>query len=148
MILFVILGLIIWALIHQSSKHYSEAWGIAAMFAIMLTGVYLLIVPIFSYFDYLDNRVFFDTTQEQYITSLKTYGDNKVLEISSYTDFVNQGFQENYADFLNDLRSNIVKYNRTTSINRLLNRNWLLKGFVVLPDNDMITIRLSEAINK
>ena len=101
----------------------------------------LLIYPV-SYFTYVDARTFFHTTQEQYSSSVKLCGDNKILEITASTDIVNNGYQEGYKKFLIDLRNSIIDYNETITSKRIMGENWLLKPLIYQPDKDMIPIKL------
>ena len=123
--------------------------GTCGLFFTIIGGVGILmslLVAWGSYDNYIDAKVFFHTTQEQFSSALIIYESSKVLEVSSGTDLVNNNFQESYAGMLKNLRDHIVRYNRVIEEKKILMESWFLRPFIYPPDEDMVPIKLMDIV--
>ena len=100
-----------------------------------------------SYDNYVDLRVKYDATIEQYAGAIEMYEDKAVIDVekAAFTDFKYQGYQENTADFIKGLRYEVVKYNKGLISKRLYEKNPFFGAFIVGPDDDMKILSLKMA---
>ena len=117
------------------------AWGIS-IGAVLL--IIIMIVTGFSYGTYLDCRSFYDSTVEQYKGSISMYEDKALLKVNedTFTDFKYNGYQENIAGFIKDLRNNVVLYNNTIIQKRKMNQSVAFDWLIISPDDDMKLISM------
>ena len=97
-----------------------------------------------SYNSYVDTRVFYDATREQYAEAVTVYKDHAVIDMgkATFTDFKYQGYQDNVAELVIHLRNEIVNYNKTITEKRVMARNPLFSWFIIEPDDDMKIIKM------
>ena len=97
-----------------------------------------------SYSTYLDTRAFWDVTNEQYTEAIEIYADRAVLKINenTFTDFKYQGYQENIAEFIKDLRHKVVDYNKTIIEKRIMEKSLVFNWLIIAPDDDMRIIKM------
>lgn len=116
-------------------------WGIG--FAILWTIVVINIIYC-SYDSYLDQRAFYDATVEQYATAITMYEDKAVIDVESaaWTDLKYQGYQDNVAQLILDLRRNIVKYNELFVKKNKMHANPFFSWIIIGMDDDMKLIKM------
>ncbi len=97
-----------------------------------------------SYTTYLNARAFWDVTNEQYTEAIEIYADRAVLKINenTFTDFKYQGYQENIAEFIKDLRHKVVDYNKTIIEKRIMEKSLVFNWLIIAPDDDMRIIKM------
>lgn len=97
-----------------------------------------------SYYNYVNARTFYDATREQYIGAMEMYNDYAVIDIddAAWTDFKYEGYQENMADFIKDLRHRVVRYNETIVSKRIMKESPFLSWMIFAPDEDMKILRM------
>lgn len=100
--------------------------------------IFLLIISV-SYTSYLEARSFWDSTSFQFRDSIEIYGDKAAIKVtdSAFTDFKYNGYQENIASFIKDLRTYIVWYNTILIQKRLMKKSLMFNWLIVGPDDDM-----------
>lgn len=104
-----------------------------------------------SYDSYLDMKKFYNSTKEQYTSSINIYEDKAVLTISEdtfITDMKYQGYQANILELIKDLRKKIVIYNETLVGKNTMKQNLFFNWFIVSPDPDMKIMILKEEFSK
>ena len=148
--LLVSLGVSVW--IFSSEEWKSPVGNLVSPFVIMwiIFMVITLIVWIASYDRYLDARTFYDATKEQYSNSVVMYKNYAEIDLQSaaWTDLKYQGYQENIAVFIRELRNKIVKYNSNIISKRVMKVNPLFNWFIVAPDDDMLVIKMIDRRNE
>ena len=79
---------------------------------------------------------------------LQCYEDKAVITINekTFTDLRYQGYQEQIGDFIIDLRSMIVSYNRSYINKQTYNTNVLFSWFIIGVDDDMKLMQLKEQL--
>ena len=150
MIIYILLAIAVITFIWYASIHKFGKYnkGIEdTLMSIIATSLILVTISTItilnSYANYARAKVFYETTQEQYRSSLIIYQGEKVLTIQGVsTDLVNLGYQENIETFIRALRNRIIKYNNTITSKRIYATNLFFKPFIVLPDDSMIPIRM------
>lgn len=91
-----------------------------------------------SYANYVKARVFYDSIHKQYHNAVIIYGDKAIIDTErALTDFKYQGYQENIARFIKDLRLKVAGYNTNILSKRVLKRNPFLSWYIIAPDPDM-----------
>ena len=105
-----------------------------------------LIITPKSYMSYIQARSFYDATNTQYKESISMYADRAVLKVSedTFTDLKYQGYQENIAKLITDLRSKVVWYNDVIIQKRILNKSIAFDWLIITPDDDMKIITMLE----
>lgn len=99
-----------------------------------------------SYGTYLDARAYYDSIIAQYKGAITLYEDKAVaLDMEkaakyAFTDLRFSGYQSKMANFIVDLRGNIVTYNKIIIKKRIMNKNFFYGWYIVPPDGDMQTI--------
>jgi hypothetical protein len=120
------------------------------VFAAIICGVISSIVIIFvvgtSYITYLDTRAQYDAVITQYKGAVTMYADYASLDMekATFTDFKYQGYQENIAKVIVDLRKEIISYNKTIIKKRIMNKNPVFSWLIIVPDKDMKIINIVE----
>lgn len=104
-------------------------------------------VMLVSYAGYVDLRATYDATIEQYTTSIEMYGDKAVIDLKSaaWTDFKYQGYQQNAAKFIADLRSELTAYNKAFVSKKKFHENWFYGWLIIPPDSDMRIVSMKTA---
>ena len=99
-----------------------------------------------SYISYLDTRAQYDAVINQYKGAVTMYTDYASLDMekATFTDFKYQGYQENVAGVIIDLRKEIVKYNKVLIKKRLMDKNPFFSWLIIAPDKDMKIINIVE----
>jgi len=99
-----------------------------------------------SYISYLDTRAQYDATIRQYKGAVTMYTDYASLDVekAALTDFKHQGYQENVAKVIIDLRKEIVEYNEVLIKKRILKKNIFFNWLIIAPDADMKVINIVE----
>ena len=83
-------------------------------------------------------------TLEQHRDAIEIYGDKAVVTIdNSMTDFKYQGYQDNMASFIKDLRKEITTYNKTLVGKRFLKKNIII-GWLINYDKNLPLLELKE----
>ena len=126
-----------------TSVRYETPLFISAFGAIIFS-IVILIWSIISYTDYVDMRADWDVVVKQYKQSVTVYSDKAVLSLndSSLTDFKYQGYQDNLARFVLDMRWRVSEYNEAYVTATVLKKNPLCSWFISAPDPDMKIIEL------
>jgi hypothetical protein len=112
-----------------------------------LIGAFIpILVVAASYTSYVDIRTSYDATIKRYREAVTVYKDHVQIDVpkASLTDFKYEGYQNNIADFVRDLRRNVVRYNEKLISKRILDKNWFFGALIIAPDDDMKVINLSE----
>lgn len=145
--LIMLLGFLLCAVIGflATREDDNKAAGIAA--SIIALAIWVIIIGFlkwWSYGNYVDDRVFFDATREQYTESVRMYKDYALLDVNgaAWTDLKYQGYQENAAAFIKDLRGKVVEYNESILSKRVVKKNIWFNWFITVPDDDMVVIRM------
>ncbi len=131
--------------------YYTDGGKAAAVWAIVFTCVMVVILAFVlgnSYTSYLNTRTFYDATVEQYRGAITMYEDAAALDIkkAAFTDFVYQGYQDNVAGMIMDLRNKVIKYNKRLISKRIMNESFMFNWLIIAPDKDMKIIRLVERV--
>lgn len=99
-----------------------------------------------SYDTYLDARAYYDSIIAQYKGAITLYEDKAVafdMEKAAkyaFTDLRFSGYQSKMADFIVDLRRNIVIYNKIIIKKKVMDKNFFYGWYIIPPDGDMQTI--------
>jgi hypothetical protein len=136
----------------------STAWikhtkNIMIVWAIILSIVYGLVAFMsigFSYDSYVNARAFQDSLVDQYKGAITMYEDKSIsidvkraaLDAYVITDLKYKGYQDNMADFIKDLRNQIVEYNKCVITKRLMKKNFFYNWYIIPPDDDMKPISI------
>ena len=112
----------------------------------VISCIIIAIIVTGSYISYLDTRAQYDATIKQYKGAVTMYADYASLDMekATFTDFKYQGYQENVAGVIIDLRREIVKYNEILIKKRILNKNIFFNWLIIAPDKDMKIINIVE----
>jgi len=107
-------------------------------------GIIPLAIFAVSYFSYVDIRTSYDATIKQYREAVVVYKDHAQIDVkkAALTDFKYEGYQENVANFVRDLRREVVYYNEELISKRIMNKNWFFAALIVAPDEDMKVLNL------
>ena len=99
-----------------------------------------------SYKSYLDSKAFYDATREQYASAIEVYTDHATIDVNSiaWTDLKYQGYQNEVASFIKDLRKKVTEYNETIVKKKVFKKNIFFNWLVVSADPDMVVIKLLE----
>jgi hypothetical protein len=109
-----------------------------------------MIIPVVvlaaSYTSYVDLRTSYDATVKQYRQAVTIYVDRAQIDVpkASLTDFKYEGYQGNVADFVRNLRREVVYYNEGIISKRIMKKNWFFNWLIVAPDEDMKVLNLVE----
>ncbi len=99
-----------------------------------------------SYSTYVNMRADYDIILKQYRESVELYEDKAVLRISDtpFTDFRYEGYQENIAELIKDLRYRVTYYNEDYISKKVVARSPFFNWIITEPDADMHLIELRE----
>ena len=118
------------------------------LFGFCISGIIFSIISLIilggSYGRYVSLRAHYDGTVNQYKQAVVMYADRAELNVreASLIDLKYQGYQENMAMFIKDLRVSVVKYNKRLLMKRIYNNNWVFSWLVIGVDDDMKIINL------
>lgn len=147
-------------LYHKSEYHKFFSRDVA-YFSAIWAGVIMIIYSIgaltmigTSYESYLDARAYYDNLLAQYQDSITLY-ENKAVAIdmeraakNALTDLRFQGYQEKMAEFIMDLRSSIVWYNKMVIKKKYMSRNFFYGWYIMGPDSDMKSVNILDSKGK
>lgn len=129
--------------------YYNRKGNIAGLgiFFIIFSSLMVIvcgITAIDSYDNYADMKAFWKITNEQYSEAIEMYVDKAVLKIDvdTFTDFRYQGYQENIASLIKDLRKHVVWYNQNFVTKKIYKDNILISWLIFVPDDDMKLIKM------
>jgi hypothetical protein len=128
---------------HEERESHGD--GIAAGIICSIFLAIILAIPwSISYNTYVGSRAFYDITREQYSSAIVIYQDAAVIDMgeAAFTDLKYQGYQNNVAKFIENMRFNIVRYNSTVKKKRIMKGNPFFSWLIVAPDEDMKLIRM------
>jgi hypothetical protein len=119
---------------------------IAAWFTGIIGTAIVVITIAVSYSSYLDIRAQYDAVINQYKGAVTMYSDYASLDMekATFTDFKYQGYQENMAKVVMDLRKEIIVYNRVLIQKRIMDGNPVFNWLIIAPDKDMKIINIVE----
>lgn len=96
-----------------------------------------------SYGNYIDAKAFNDATYAQYENAIAIYSEHAALDLkTAFTDSKHQGYQKNIADFIRDLRDNVVKYNKVVIGKEIWKQSKWFNWFIVDLDTGMKKITM------
>ena len=124
----------------------AENASFAAVMSCIVGTVLTIFILAVSYTSYLDIRAQYDAVITQYKGAVTMYADYASLDMekATFTDFKYQGYQENVAKVIIDLRKEIVGYNKMLIKKNLLNKNPIFSWLIIAPDEDMKIINIVE----
>jgi len=127
-------------------KDFFTYLGRTIFMALMVAIVINTLVLCKSYGTYVTARTQYDALVNQYKGAITLYMDHATLDLAkaSLTDFKYQGYQENFAAIIKDLRCEIVDYNSTLISKRIMKKHLLFSWVIVAPDDDMKVINIVE----
>lgn len=155
-LVFFLVSLLVGSIVYISSRYESNNKCVEAI-EHTLIGVCTSICTIgvlstpfivgFSYSDYLDNRAFYDATVEQYRGAVEMYKDYAVIDMKKtheyvFTDLKYQGYQKHMAENINDLKRQIIRYNKSFILKKIKNDSWFFNWYIIANDPDMKIIRM------
>lgn len=122
-----------------------DATFITILIGMIITFITVLALTL-SYISYLNIRAQYDAVINQYKGAVTMYADYATLDMekATFTDFKYQGYQENVAKVIVDLRKEIVSYNKTLIQKRIMNDNPVFSWLIIAPDKDMKIINIVE----
>lgn len=147
MLMFLAVTLIISGLVYLGNHKDPGATFFATITALVvgaILGAFLIIVICTSYGTYVDLRTSYDAAVKQYRQAVTIYVDHAQIDVkkAALTDFKYQGYQENAANFVRDLRRKVVWYNEGIVSKRVMKKNWFFNWLIIAPDDDMKVINL------
>jgi len=122
-------------------------WAILwAIIPTAISGIFSLVVIFTSYGSYVDLRTSYDATVAQYRQAVTVYVDHAQINVekAALTDFKYEGYQDNVADFVTNLRRKVVWYNEGIISKRIMDKNWFIGWFIIAPDKDMKVLNMIE----
>lgn len=97
-----------------------------------------------SWTENVEMHVIYDGTVEQYRDAITMYQDVAVINMSvAFTDFKYEGYQDNIAGFVIDLRSQISHYNKLLIEKRMAKRN-IFMNILTFYDRSLPLIKLTD----
>jgi succinate dehydrogenase hydrophobic anchor subunit len=120
--------------------------GVGALVSGVMIGIILFMSVMSSYTNYVDIRTKYDATITQYKEAITMYKDHATIDVgkAAFTDLKYQGYQENMASFIENLRSEITNYNEMLISKRIMKKNWFFSWIIVAPDDDMKILNMSD----
>ena len=111
-----------------------------------VSGIVIIFFVGVSYTTYLDIRAQYDAVISQYRGAVTMYADYATLDVekATFTDLKYQGYQENIAKVIADLRREIVCYNKVLIQKRIMDKNPVFSWLIIAPDKDMKIINIVE----
>jgi len=143
----VIAACITWANWKYANEHCRAAsTRFAAWFTSTIGLAVTIIITSGSYGSYLDIRAQYDAVINQYRGAVVMYSDYASLDMEKavFTDFKYQGYQENIAKVIVDLRKEIITYNKILIRKRIMDGNPVFSWLIIAPDKDMKIINIVE----
>lgn len=121
---------------------------VTGMVSYIVVGLVLAVMYGQSYSSYLGARTFYDGTREQYASAVQMYHDYAVLDLRgvealAFTDLKYEGYQQNMAKYINNLRDEIIGYNKIIVSKRAMKRNAFFSWCIIAPDPDMKVIKMT-----
>lgn len=149
LILLSFVSLILWGLFYREEQTSSKDYVVPMLtFGIIGWVLFVVVVGwlIGSYSTYVNMRADYDIILKQYRESVELYEDKAVLRISdsALTDFKYEGYQENIAELIKDLRFRITNYNEDYISKKVVARSPFFNWIITEPDADMHLIELRE----
>lgn len=145
--LFIVLGITgLTYLINKGDRDEWECTGAGAIISGFLLGILLSGILSVSYVSYVDIRTKYDATISQYREAITMYKDSASIDVekAALTDLKYQGYQENIAEFIKDLRRQVTRYNEELISKRIMDKNFMFNWVIIAPDKDMKILRLIE----
>lgn len=126
-------------------NNHRDAIPASIITGIILTVVFSITIGC-SYSTYLDTRAQYDAVINQYKGAVTMYADYATLDMekAAFTDFKYQGYQENIAAVITDMRREIISYNRMLIQKRIMDKNPVFSWLIIAPDEDMKIINIVE----
>lgn len=120
-----------------------------ALFGFVISFICCCVIPVLiiaaSYSSYVKIRTQYDATINQYQEAVTMYNDVAKINVDkAFTDFKYQGYQENIAGFIKDLRYKVVSYNGTLISKRIMKKNFFFKWVIIEGDPDMKILSLTK----
>jgi len=110
---------------------------------ICLCTVLSAIILGFSYASYLKDRAAYDSIISQYKQSITLYNGNIIIDVDHViTDLRYTGNTEQVSLLVQQLREQVVDYNRSIIIKRRLKNNFMFGMLIINPDKDMVPINI------
>lgn len=118
----------------------------ATIICSVISGIIIIFTVGVSYITYLDIRAQYGAVINQYKGAVTMYTDYASLDVekATFTDFKYQGYQENVAKVIVDLRKEIVCYNKALIKKRIMDKNPVFSWLIIAPDKDMKIINIVE----
>jgi gas vesicle protein len=120
--------------------------GIGSIVSGGIVGVILIASIAGSYTSYVDIRTKYDATITQYKEAVTMYKGHATIDVkkAALTDLKYQGYQENMASFIKNLRREVTKYNEVLISKRIMKKNWFFNWIIIAPDDDMKILNMSD----
>ncbi len=149
LVLVVIVALILWSIFFRLETTSSKDYVVPMMIFGIIGWILFVVVLgwiIGSYSTYVNMRADYDIILKQYRESIELYEDKAVLRISdsALTDFKYEGYQENIAELIKDLRYRVTYYNEDYISKKVVARSPFFNWIIIEPDADMHLIELRE----
>lgn len=98
-----------------------------------------------SYGQYVTLQTHYQTIVENYRESVEYYEDKAVIDVNglAFTDFKYQGYQDNMANMIRDLRRNVTNYNAILIQKRTLKQSKIFNWYIILPEDNFKIISLT-----
>ena len=142
LVLIAIASSIVFAVFRNNSRDVIPA---SIITSVILTIVLSITIGC-SYTTYLDTRAQYDAVINQYKGAVTMYADYATLDMekATFTDFKYQGYQENVANVITDLRKEVILYNKVLIQKRIMDKNPVFSWLIIAPDKDMKIINIVE----
>ena len=120
--------------------------GIGAIVSSGVVSAILILSVLGSYISYVDIRTKYDATITQYKEAVTMYKGHATINVkkAAFTDLKYQGYQENMASFIKNLRREVTDYNENLISKRVMKKNWFFSWIIVAPDDDMKVLNMSD----
>jgi len=132
--------------IEWSKEDFIKYFGRTAFVILVAAMIVNTVTLCKSYSTYVTARTQYDAIVNQYKGAVTLYTDHATLDLAkaALTDFKHQGYQENLAAIVKELRREIVDYNATLISKRVMKKNPFFSWVIVAPDSDMKIINIVE----
>lgn len=122
------------------------AAGIGSVISGIIVTLILVMSVLGSYTSYVDIRTKYDATITQYKEAVTMYKGHATIDVkkAALTDLKYQGYQENMASFIKNLRREVTSYNKELISKRVMKKNWFFSWIIVAPDDDMKVLNMSD----
>ena len=120
--------------------------GMGTIISGVIVGLILVVSIGGSYSSYVDIRTKYDATITQYKQAVTMYKGHATIDVkkAALTDLKYQGYQENMASFIKNLRREVTNYNKELISKRVMKKSWFFSWIIVAPDEDMKVINMSD----